>query len=125
MHFVPSHHSVQPIEHIGCCKHPPHQVILNYAVLELRIKKNKNNKSFIKYLFIFFFFFAGGKTQWDKDGWTIILLGGDPVIILQPITFMCVRVWISAGHPSIYTDNNYNTHFLIAQNCNGTGPFEK
>jgi hypothetical protein len=70
------------------------------------------------------FWGAGGKAQWDKDGWAIILSGGDPVI-LQPTTFMCVRVWISAGYSYIYTDNNYNTHFLIAQNWNGTGPFEK
>jgi hypothetical protein len=97
----------------------PLQVILNYAVLELRIK-NENNKSFIKYPKIFL---AGVKERWDKDGWAIILSGGDPAI-LKTITFMCVRVLISAGLPFIYTDNKYSTHFRIAQNWNGTGLFE-
>lgn len=58
------------------------------------------------------------------QGWLGDYFSGDDPVILQPITFMCVRVWISSGLPFICTGNKYNTHFRITQNWNGTGPFE-
>jgi hypothetical protein len=53
----------------------------------------------------------------------------DSIHVCYLLTFLLhgagfVRVWISAGLPFIYTDDKYNTHFRITQNCNATGPFE-
>jgi len=58
------------------------------------------------------------------QGWVGDYFSGGEPVILQPKTLVCVRVWISAGLPFIRTGNRYKTHFRIAQNWNGTGPFE-
>ena len=53
-----------------------------------------------------------GKAQWDKDGWAIILSGGDPVI-LQPIAFMCVTYLLSYSMEQDLLESGFQLDSLL------------
>jgi hypothetical protein len=68
------------------------------------------------------------KAQWG-DGGGRILLGdiiGDGAVMLRPIGFLCVGVWISTELPFMYTHIEFTTYiytqFRLEQNSSCTGP---
>jgi hypothetical protein len=59
-------------------------------------------------------------SQWDDCGGRILLGDNTPrgegAVLLRPIRFQCVEIWISTGRHCLY-------QYVVYQGCFGTQPF--